>query len=79
MGSHPGSRKTLKSTTGGSARAIGAGRGCGDGATAGCGLIVGSVLEAPAVVSGFDNIAVMGEAIEQCGRHLGVCEDVWPG
>ena len=37
-----------------SARAVGAGRGCGDGASAGCRVIVGSALEAPAVVSGFN-------------------------
>jgi hypothetical protein len=40
--------------------------------------IVATALEAPAVVSGFDDIAVMGEAIEQSGRHLGVGEDARP-
>jgi hypothetical protein len=34
--------------------------------------------EAPAVVSGFDDVAVMGQAIEQSGRHLGVCKDARP-
>jgi hypothetical protein len=33
-------------------------------------------LGAPTVISGFDDVAVMGQAIEQCGRHLGVREDV---
>jgi hypothetical protein len=35
-------------------------------------------MRAPAVVSGFDNIAVVCEAIEKSGRHFGVCEDAWP-
>ncbi len=42
------------------------------------GVILGSTFEAPAVVSGFDDIAVVGEAIEQCGRHFGVGEDARP-
>ena len=37
-----------------------------------------AVFEAPAVVVGFDHIAVMGEPVEQCGGHLGVAEDVRP-
>jgi hypothetical protein len=41
-------------------------------------VIVATALEAPAVVSGFDDIAVMGEAIEQSCRHLGVGEDARP-
>jgi hypothetical protein len=41
-------------------------------------VVVGVVLEAPAVVSGFNDIAVMGETIEQRGRHLGVGEDAGP-
>jgi hypothetical protein len=41
-------------------------------------VIVNTVLEAPAVVSGFDDIAVMCEAIEKRDRHFGVCEDAWP-
>jgi hypothetical protein len=36
--------------------------------------IIAAALEAPAVVSGFDDIAVVSEAIEQRGRHLGVTE-----
>ena len=41
-------------------------------------MIVFAALEAPAVVSGFDDVAVMGQAIEQRGRHLGVREDARP-
>jgi hypothetical protein len=40
--------------------------------------VVSAALEAPAVVSGFDGIAMMGQAIKQCSRHLGVREDAWP-
>src|SRR6516225_4298857 len=35
-------------------------------------------LEAPALVSGLDNFAVMGQPVEQRGRHLGVAEHAWP-
>ena len=38
-------------------------------------MIVGSALEAPAVVSGLDDIAVVGQSIEQRGGHFGVTED----
>jgi hypothetical protein len=37
-------------------------------------VIVVSVFEAPAVVSGLDDIAVVGQPIEQRGRHLGITE-----
>jgi hypothetical protein len=37
-----------------------------------------SALKAPTVVAGLDYIAVVGEAIEQRGRHLGDTEDTWP-
>ena len=37
-----------------------------------------AVLEAPAVVAGLDDVAVMGEPVEQGGRHLGVAEDARP-
>ena len=37
-----------------------------------------SVLEAPALVAGLDDVAVVGEAIEQRCGHLGVAEDAWP-
>jgi hypothetical protein len=41
-------------------------------------VIVTSAFEAPAVVSGLDDIAVVGQAIEQRGRHLGITEDARP-
>ena len=41
-------------------------------------MIVGSVLEAPAVVAGLDDVAVVGQPIEQRGGHLGVAEHGWP-
>lgn len=48
------------------------GRGCRDAASAGECVIIFTAFESPAVVSGFDDVAVMGQAIEQRGRHLGV-------
>ena len=33
-----------------------------------------AVLEAPALVAGLDDVAVVGEAVEQGGGHLGVAE-----
>ena len=42
------------------------------------GLIVSPAFETPAVVAGFNDVTVMGQAIEQCGRHLGVREDARP-
>src|SRR6266481_3785922 len=62
---------------GGSARAVGAGRGCGDGASAGC-VIVVAAFEAPAVIAGLDDVAMVGQAIEQRGRHLCVAEHAGP-
>jgi hypothetical protein len=41
-------------------------------------VIVCSALEAPAVVASLDDIAVVSEAIEQRGRHLGITEDTRP-
>ena len=38
----------------------------------------GAVLEAPALVAGLDDLAMMGETVEQRGGHLGVAEDGWP-
>ena len=38
----------------------------------------GADLEPEAVVAGFENVAVMGEAIEQGGCHLGVAEHPGP-
>ena len=34
----------------------------------------GAVFEAPALVAGFDDFAVMGQAVEERGRHLGVAK-----
>jgi hypothetical protein len=41
-------------------------------------LIVSPALEAPTVVAGFDDIAVVGETIEQSGCHFGITEDARP-
>jgi hypothetical protein len=41
-------------------------------------LIFVSALEAPTVVAGLDDVAVVGETIEQRGRHLGIAEDARP-
>ena len=38
----------------------------------------GAVLEAPALVAGLDDLAMMSETVEQGGGHLGVAEDGWP-
>lgn len=38
----------------------------------------GSVLEAPAVVAGFDDVAVVRQSIEQRRGHFGVAEDGRP-
>jgi hypothetical protein len=38
----------------------------------------GAVFEAPAVVSGLDDVAVVGEAIEERGGDLGVAEHARP-
>lgn len=37
-----------------------------------------AVLESKAVVSCFKDVAVMGEPVEQGGRHLGIAEDTGP-
>ena len=37
-----------------------------------------SLFEAPRVVSGLDNIAMMGDAIEEGCSHFGVAEDADP-
>ena len=38
----------------------------------------GAAFESPAIVAGLDDVAVVSEAIEQCGGHLGVPEDARP-
>ena len=42
------------------------------------GLLYGTVPEPEAVVSCFQNVAVVSEAIQESGRHLGVTEDGGP-
>ena len=37
-----------------------------------------ATLEPPTVVAGLDDIAVVGEAIEQCSRYLRITEDARP-
>ena len=41
-------------------------------------LVVIAAFESPAVVSGLDDVTVMGQPGEQCGGHLGVAEHAWP-
>ncbi|MGY4502591.1 hypothetical protein ACVWYH_006548 [Bradyrhizobium sp. GM24.11] len=41
-------------------------------------MIVVSVFESPAVVAGLDNVAVMGQPLEERGGHLGVAEHARP-
>jgi len=41
-------------------------------------VILGPAVEAPTVVAGFDDVAVVSEAIQQRGRHFGVGEDAGP-
>ena len=41
-------------------------------------MIVGSALEAPTVVAGFDDVAMVGQAIEQRSGHLCVAEHARP-
>ena len=36
------------------------------------------MLEAPAVVAALDDVALLGQAVEQRRRHLGVAEDQGP-
>src|SRR6202042_3539896 len=43
-------------------------------ALCGFGVFRRAVLEAEAVVSGFEDVAAVGETIEQSGRHLRVAE-----
>jgi hypothetical protein len=41
-------------------------------------VIVVAALETPAVIAGFDDVAMVGQAIEQRGGHLGVAEHAGP-
>ena len=38
----------------------------------------GAVFEPPALVAGFDDFAMMGQAVEERGRHLGVAKHAGP-
>ena len=42
------------------------------------GRVFGSGAEAPALVAGLDDLAMMGEPVEECRGHLGVAEDGGP-
>lgn len=42
------------------------------------GLALRAVFEAPGLVAGLDDLAVMREPVEQCRGHLGVAEDGRP-
>ena len=41
-------------------------------------MIVGAAFDAPAVVAGLDDVAVVCQPIEQSGGHLGIAEDARP-
>ena len=41
-------------------------------------VIVVAALEAPAVIAGLDDVAVVGQPIEQSGGHLGIAEHAGP-
>jgi hypothetical protein len=41
-------------------------------------LIVVAAFKTPTVVTGLDDVTVMGQAVEQRSRHLGVAEDAGP-
>ena len=41
-------------------------------------MIVIAALEPPTVIAGLDDVAVMGQAVEECRGHLGVAEDTGP-
>lgn len=41
-------------------------------------MIVVAAFESPAVVAGLDDVAVMGQPVEQRGGHLGVAEHTGP-
>lgn len=43
----------------------------------GSGEGAGAVFEAPALVAGLDDVAMMNEAVEESGGHLGVAEHAW--
>ena len=40
--------------------------------------MLGAVFEPPALVAGLDDLAMMGEPVEERRRHLGVAKNTWP-
>ena len=40
--------------------------------------VSGAVFEAPGFVTGFDDLAMMGQAVQERGGHLGVAKHSWP-
>ncbi len=44
----------------------------------GRGFESGAVSEAPTFIASFDNIAMMGQPVEQSRRHFGIAEHTWP-
>ena len=40
--------------------------------------VSGAVFEAPGFVTGFDDLAMMGQAIKQRRGHFGLTKDGWP-
>ena len=56
----------------------GTGWGCGYGASAACGVVFGPALEAPTVISGLNDIAMVSEAIEQSGGHFRIGKNARP-
>jgi hypothetical protein len=41
-------------------------------------VIVIAAFEAPAIAAGLDDVAVVDQAVEQLGRHLGIAERAGP-
>ena len=41
-------------------------------------MIVVAAFESPAVIAGLDDVAMMGQAVEQRGRHLCIAEHAGP-
>ena len=72
----------LETRADGSARRGEAGLGCAAWASADrLGAVIvrsGAVLEAPTLIAGLDDVAVVGETIEECGGHLWVAEHARP-
>src|SRR3984885_13339914 len=72
----------LETGAAGSARPGEAGLGCAAGASGDRWRAVivrsGAVLEAPTLIAGLDDVAVVGETIEECGGHLWVAEHARP-